>query len=214
MKKEQENRFQKILKILAPFYPRLLPVLEYTNPFELLVATVLSAQCTDAMVNQVTPALFARFPSAKEMAAADLTELETLVHSTGFYRNKAKNIKALSNILIDQFNGKVPQAMEELITLPGVGRKTSGVVLSVFFDEAAIIVDTHFGRVSCRLGFTMSENPLIIEKDIAAILPKKDWTKASHLLNLHGRKYCHARNPECGKCPIKELCKYQQGENC
>jgi endonuclease-3 len=206
MKTDHQARFQTILEILTPFYPNLKPALEYANPFELLVATVLSAQCTDAMVNQVTPALFARFPAAKEMAAADITELETLVHSTGFYRNKAKNIKALSKMLIDQFEGKVPGTMNELITLPGVGRKTAGVVLSVFFDAPAIIVDTHFARVSRRLGFTESENPLVIEKNVAELLPKDDWTKASHLLNQHGRVYCHARNPQCENCPIAKKC--------
>jgi endonuclease-3 len=200
------SRFIQILEILAPFYPNLKPALDYENPFELLVATVLSAQCTDAMVNTVTPALFARFPSPKEMAAAHITELETLVHSTGFYHNKAKNIKALSVMLEDDYHGKVPNTMEHLIKLPGVGRKTAGVVLSVFFKTPAIIVDTHFARVSRRLGFTESENPDIIEKNIADLLPQDLWTKASHLLNQHGRTYCHARKPHCADCPLSGNC--------
>ncbi len=208
MTSPNQARIKKVLEILTPFYPNLKPALAYSNPFELLVATVLSAQCTDAMVNQVTPALFARFPSSKEMADAPLQELEALVHSTGFYRNKAKNIKALSKMLDDDWNGKVPAAMDELIRLPGVGRKTAGVVLSVFFDTPAIIVDTHFGRVSRRLGFTESENPDIIEKNIAELVPQKNWTKASHLLNQHGRTYCHARAPRCKDCPIRKMCPF------
>jgi endonuclease-3 len=212
MNENKLAQFEKVLEILAPLYPNLKPALAYSNPFELLVATVLSAQCTDAMVNQVTPALFARFPSPKEMAEASSNELETLVHSTGFYRNKAKNIKALSKILIDQWQGKVPKTMNDLIQLPGVGRKTAGVVLSVFFDVPAIIVDTHFARVSFRLGFTESKNPDIIEKDIAGILQKKDWTKASHLLNQHGRNYCEARKPKCETCPIRIMCPNSQND--
>jgi endonuclease-3 len=209
MNAEKQDRFLLILEILSPLYPDLKPALDYSSPFELLVATVLSAQCTDAMVNKVTPALFSQFTSSKEMAAAPVEELETLVHSTGFYRNKAKNIKALSKMIEDQWNGKVPENMNDLIQLPGVGRKTAGVVLSVFFDTPAIIVDTHFSRVSRRLGFTKSENPDIIEKDIASLIPKKDWTKASHLLNQHGRMYCYARNPRCEDCPLNEkYCQY------
>ncbi len=205
-----QTRIKQILEILSPLYPNLEPALEYSSPFELLIATVLSAQCTDAMVNKVTPALFARFPSPKEMAEAPIQELEGLIHSTGFYRNKAKNIKTLSMRLEEKWNSCVPETMNDLITLPGVGRKTAGVVLSVFFDTPAIIVDTHFGRVSRRLGFTKSENPGIIEKDIADIIPKEDWTKASHLLNQHGRTFCHAKNPRCTDCPIAEKCPFSQ----
>jgi endonuclease-3 len=208
MHKSEQNRFKEILEILSPIYPNLKPALEYSNPFELLVATVLSAQCTDAMVNHVTPLLFARFPSSKAMAAASLQELETLIHSTGFYRNKAKHIKALSQMLEDEFDGQVPNTMNALIKLPGVGRKTAGVVLSVFFETQAIIVDTHFSRVSRRLGFTKSENPDIIEKDIAESIPQDAWTKTSHLLNQLGRNCCHARNPDCENCPITKMCAF------
>ncbi len=206
MKTPDTARLRKVITILEPLYPNLKPALEYSTPFELLVATVLSAQCTDAMVNQVTPALFARFPSPREMASAGSAELEKLVHSTGFYRNKAKNIKALSRLLEDNWNGTVPGTMEDLLKLPGVGRKTAGVVLSVFFDTPAIIVDTHFARVSRRLGFTSSTNPDIIEKDLAALAPKEDWTRVSHILNQHGRVFCFARNPRCGDCPAARAC--------
>lgn len=206
MHNERQNRLKRIIETLDRLYPKAEPALDYSNPFELLIATVLSAQCTDARVNQVTPALFARFPSSNEMAAAPAEELERLLYSTGFYRNKAKNIKALSKMLAEEWNGKVPETMEELTRLPGVGRKTAGVVLSVFFDTPAIIVDTHFARVSRRLGLTESKNPDIIERDIAKITLKDGQTKVSYLLNQHGRNVCYARNPDCNGCPIKGLC--------
>jgi endonuclease-3 len=194
------------MAVLGPLHPSRVPLLNYKNPFQLLVATVLAAQCTDAAVNVVTPALFSRFPHPAALAEAPLAELEALVHSTGFFRAKARNLKALGAMLRDRHNGKMPGTMEELTALPGVGRKTASVLLSVFFDTPAIIVDTHFSRVTRRLGFTQSDKPLQIEKDIAAIAPREEWIAVSHVLNRHGRDLCHARKPECESCPVGKLC--------
>jgi endonuclease-3 len=202
----RKDRLAKIMAILGPLYPAHKPLLDYQNPFQLLVATVLAAQCTDAAVNMVTPALFARFPDPAALAEAPLAELETLIHSTGFFRAKAHNINALSAQLRDRHGGEVPQTMEDLTVLPGVGRKTGGVVLSTFFGVPAIIVDTHFSRVTRRLDFTRSERPELIERDIAAIAPPDEWTAVSHVLNRHGRSCCHSRKPSCGECPVSGLC--------
>jgi endonuclease-3 len=204
--KGRKDRLAKIMAILGPLYPDHKPLLDYRNPFQLLVATVLAAQCTDAAVNLVTPALFARFPGPAALAEAPLAELETLIHSTGFFRAKAHNIKALSAQIRDSHGGEVPQTMEALTALPGVGRKTGGVVLSTFFGVPAIIVDTHFARVTLRLDLTRSERPELIEPDIAAIAPPDEWTAVSHVLNRHGRSCCRARKPSCGECPVNSLC--------
>ncbi len=203
---ERRDRAERVLDILAPAYPDLVPLLDYRSPFELLVATVLSAQCTDAMVNRVTPTLFARFPSPAALAGAPVPELEDIVHPTGFFRAKARNLIALSAILVERFGGEVPRTMEELVTLPGVGRKTAGVVLSACFGRSAIIVDTHFGRVCRRLAFARAEDPERLEREIAELLPRARWTEASHVLNRHGRDYCKARAPRCGDCPVAALC--------
>ncbi|QQO08371.1 endonuclease III [Breznakiella homolactica] len=204
--KQKGKRLEKIITVLQPLYPRLKPMLHYKTPFQLLVATVLAAQCTDAMVNTVTPALFSRYPDPKALSEAPLDDLETIIHSTGFYRAKSRNIKTLSAILTADYSGEVPRTMDELTRLPGVGRKTAGVVLSAFFDVPAIIVDTHFMRVTRRMGFTDSDNPAHIEKDIAAAAPESQWTAISHILNQHGRAVCHARKPECGVCTAEYLC--------
>ncbi len=203
---ERAERALVILRTLSPSYPDLVPMLHFRSPFELLVATVLSAQCTDAMVNRVTPSLFARFPSPAALAEAPLPELEDIVHPTGFFRAKARNLKALSRLLVERFGGEVPRTMEELVTLPGVGRKTAGVVLSACFGESAIIVDTHFGRVCRRLELARAEEPARLEREIAELLPRERWTEASHVLNRHGRDYCKARSPLCGGCPVAAFC--------
>jgi endonuclease III len=203
---ERRKRAVRVLSTLAPYYPELRPMLDFESPFSLLVATVLSAQCTDAMVNRVTPVLFAAFRGPAELAAAPLERLEEIIHSTGFFHAKARNLVALSRIIEDRFEGEVPRTMDDLLTLPGVGRKTAGVVLSACFGESAIIVDTHFGRVSRRLGFARSEDPEHLEKEIADLLSKEKWTAASHILNQHGREFCKARLPRCADCPVADLC--------
>lgn len=200
------DRARIVIERLRPLHPDFRPLLEYTSPFTLLVATVLSAQCTDAMVNRVTPALFARFPGPPDVAGAHIEDLEGLIRPTGFYHSKARNLIELSRTLIEKHGGEVPRTMEELTALRGVGRKTAGVVLSVCFGLPAIIVDTHFGRVARRLGFTASEDPATIERDIAEFLPMEDWTAFSHILNRHGRNPCLARSPRCAACPLRDIC--------
>jgi endonuclease-3 len=203
---EAKTRLDGIMAALGPLYPDRKPLLDYTSPFQLLIATVLAAQCTDAAVNLATPALFARFPCPAALAEAPLPDIETLIHSTGFFRTKARNVKALSRHLQDRYGGEVPQTMEELTALPGVGRKTAGVVLSACFGVPAIIVDTHFSRVTRRLGFTKSDRPEAIERDLRAAAPKEQWTAVSHVLNRHGRFCCHARKPVCGTCAVTNQC--------
>ncbi len=181
-------------------------MLDFKTPFQLLIATVLSAQCTDAMVNRTTVRLFHRFPDPAAMAQAALDELETLIHSTGFYKVKAKNIQSISGMLLERHGGVVPDRMEDLLRLPGVGRKTAGVVLSLCHGQAAIIVDTHFGRVVRRLGLSDEEDPARLERDIAAVLPRSRWTEASNILNRHGRAVCSSRRPACRDCSVSGLC--------
>jgi len=206
MEKPGKDHLSKIMIILGPLFPDRRPMLHYESPFQLLVATVLAAQCSDFAVNKVTPELFSHFPDSASMAQAPLGELETIVHSLGFFRAKAHNIKALSRQLTEGHGGKVPATMGELTALPGVGRKTASVVLSVCYGEPAIIVDTHFSRVTRRLGLTHSERPEEIEKNIAAISAPGEWIAISSVLNRFGRAVCHARKPECGTCPIGTLC--------
>ena len=181
--------------------------LAHENPFQLLVATILSAQCTDERVNQVTPALFARFPTPQAMAAADRQELEALIRSTGFFRNKAKSIQGASARICQRFGGEVPQAMDDLVSLPGVARKTANVVRGVCFGLAdGIVVDTHVKRLSQRLGLTDQKTPPKIEKDLMALIPREDWIDIAHLLIFHGRRVCSARKPDCAACTLTELC--------
>ena len=206
MTKPNRNNPQKIMAVLGPMYPERKPFLNFENPFQLLVATVLSAQCMDTTVNTVTPELFRRFPDPAALADAPLGEVEQLIRSVTFFRAKAHNIKALSRMIAERHGGEVPATMEALTAMPGVGRKTGGTVLSLVFGQPAIIVDTHFSRVSRRLGLTASEKPEEIEKDIAAIAPKEEWTELSNVLNRFGRAVCHARRPECDKCPVTEFC--------
>jgi len=171
-----------------------------------LVATVLSAQCTDKRVNQTTPALFKKYKSIKKMAKADLTDIERLVKSTGFFRAKAKNIKLLSEKIMNDFDGQVPERLEDLITLPGVGRKTANVVLGHAFNTPGITVDTHFGRLSRRFGWSKSNDPVKVEFEVGDLIPQKEWTNLSQRLIWHGRRVCHSRKPACGACSLSKLC--------
>lgn len=203
----KKQRALEILVRLKRLYPDAPCTLNYETPVQLLVATMLSAQCTDARVNQVTPALFSRFPDVKALAKADLTELENLVRSTGFYRNKAKNIQATCRILLQEFGSQVPPSMEQLLTLPGVARKTANVVLAHAFGiHSGVTVDTHVKRLSYRLGLTEHTDPIQIERDLIRLLPSEDWENFSIRLIYHGRAICKARNPACQACLIADLC--------
>lgn len=202
-----EIRALEILERLKRLYPNATCSLDYETPVQLLVATILSAQCTDERVNKVTPELFRRFPDAASMASADLAELEELVRSTGFYRNKAKNIQGACRKIVTDFGGQVPQTMEELLTLPGVARKTGNVVLAHAFGiNAGVTVDTHVKRLSQRLGLTTHTEPVQIERDLMKLLPQPDWENWSIRLIYHGRAVCNARNPACDRCQLVDLC--------
>jgi endonuclease-3 len=203
---QEGKRLAKIMAVLGPLYPDHRPLLDYGSPFQLLAATVLAAQCTDAAVNMVTPELFRRYPDPAALASSSLGELEKIIHSTGFFRTKARNIKTFSRLLLDRHAGEVPRTMEELTALPGVGRKTASVVLSVCFGFPAIIVDTHFSRVCRRMGFSSGKGPVQIERDMAALAPEREWTALSHVFNRFGRDTCHARKPVCGECPVARFC--------
>ena len=208
------RRARKINRILAETYPDARCELDFETPFELLVAVVLSAQCTDVRVNMTTPAVFARYDNPEDMAAADPAQLEELIKPTGFYRNKAKSLLGLSAALRDQYDGEVPRTLDELVKLPGVGRKTANVVLGNAVDPKTgkpfgvpgITVDTHFGRLSRRMGWTREEDPVKVEHEVGALFPKEEWTMLSHRLIFHGRRVCHARRPACGACPVAALC--------
>ncbi len=197
---------RSIYRILSKAYPDVHCELDFKNPLQLLVATVLSAQCTDKRVNQVTPALFRRYRTAKDFAYADLLDIEELIHSTGFFRAKARNIKGLAIKIESEFNGKVPRTLDELVTLPGVGRKTANVVLGHAFDTPGITVDTHFGRLSRRFHWSHSMDPVKVEHDVAALIPQKEWTNLSQRMIWHGRRICHSRKPACGACPLAKIC--------
>jgi endonuclease III len=200
------RRARQMNRILADSYPDAHAELNFQTPFQLLIATVLSAQTTDKRVNMTTPALFARYPSADDMAAANPDELEEMLKPTGFYRNKAKAIIGLSAAIRDTFGGKVPNRLDELDSLPGVGRKTANVVLGNAFGVPGITVDTHFQRLARRFGWTTQTDPDKIEREVGALFPKSDWTLLSHHLIWHGRRVCHARRPACGACPVAVLC--------
>jgi endonuclease-3 len=203
---DKKVRAKAIYRILSKNYPNVRCELDYKNPYQLLVATVLSAQCTDKRVNQTTPALFKKYNSIKKMAAADLKDLQRLVKSTGFYRAKAKNIKMLSHKILTDFNGKVPSDIEDLVTLPGVGRKTANVVLGHGFNIPGITVDTHFGRLSRRFGWSDKKDPVKVEFEVGKLIPEKEWTNLSQRLIWHGRRVCHSRKPACGACVLAKLC--------
>ncbi|MFF2014205.1 endonuclease III [Streptomyces sp. NPDC058195] len=207
------RRARRINRELAELYPYAHPELDFRNPFELLVATVLSAQTTDLRVNQTTPALFAAYPTPEDMAAAVPEEMEELIRPTGFFRAKTKSLIGLSVALRDRFGGEVPGRLDDLVTLPGVGRKTANVVLGNAFGVPGITVDTHFGRLVRRWRWTEQEDPEKVEAEIATIFPKSEWTMLSHRVVFHGRRICHSRNPACGACPIAPLCPaYGEGE--
>lgn len=199
-------RTLRIVGLLARSYPDAACALQHRSPFELLVATILSAQCTDKKVNQVTPALFARFPTPKAMAAADPAELERLIQPTGFFRQKTKSILSASQDLVAQFGGRVPGSLEALVTLHGVGRKTANVVLGSAFDVPGLTVDTHMIRINRRLGLTRQTDPEKIERDLMQLVPKTEWTPYSHRVIHHGRVCCDARRPRCEACPLREEC--------
>jgi len=200
------RRARKINRALAIAYPEATTELDFTTAFELLVATVLSAQTTDKRVNLVTPALFARFPDARALAGAERSEVEAIVQPTGFFRAKTESLLTLSQALCERFGGEVPGRLEDLVTLPGVGRKTANVVLGNAFGRPGITVDTHFGRLSRRFGWTEQSDPVKVEHEVGALFPKRDWTQLSHHLIWHGRRCCHARKPACGACPVAQWC--------
>ena len=207
MKTSKKQKALKIITILKELYPDATCSLTYDSPVQLLVATILSAQCTDERVNKVTPELFARFPDAIALANADRETLETLIRSTGFYRNKAKNIQGACQKIVKDFNSKVPQTMEELLLLSGVARKTANVVLAHAFGiNAGVTVDTHVKRLSQRLGLTKATDPVKIEKDLMPLLPQKDWENFSIRIIYHGRQICKARKPNCQDCQLAFLC--------
>ena len=203
---QSKKQATAIFKALGKRYPNANCELDFENPFQLIVATVLSAQCTDKRVNMVTPPLFKKYPTPKKMASAKILDLEEMIRTTGFFHNKARHLQGLSRKLLTDFDGEVPSTLEELITLPGVGRKTANVVLGHAFGVPGITVDTHFGRLSRRFGWTKSDDPVKVEIDVAALIPQKEWTNLSQRLIWHGRRICHARKPACGACPIINLC--------
>ncbi|HUG70784.1 MAG TPA: endonuclease III [Pirellulaceae bacterium] len=203
----KKTQAAKVVRGLRRDYADAECALVHDTPFQLLVATVLSAQCTDARVNVVTKQLFAKYPTAKDLAAVPVQQIEKLVQSTGFYRNKAKNLKALAERLVREFDGEVPPDLEILIQLPGVGRKTANVVLGTAFGiPTGVVVDTHVGRISKRLGLTDSTDAVKIEQDLMKLLPRKEWIDYSHRLIHHGRRVCKARNPRCEECGFKTIC--------
>jgi endonuclease-3 len=198
---------KKLIAALAKAYPEALCALHHESPFQLLVATILSAQCTDARVNLVTPELFRRYPDPEQLAAAKLADVEAIIRSTGFYHAKAVNLIGMANGVMNQFGGELPQTLEELITLPGVGRKTANVLLGTAFGQASgVVVDTHVKRLSRLLGLTTAASPEQIERDLIALLPRKEWVNFSHRLIHHGRQICIARRPRCTECPLLKLC--------
>jgi endonuclease III len=205
----KKERTLKIIKILKELYPQSRTALKFKTPLEILVATILSAQCTDKKVNELTPRLFKKYQSAADFAKADRKELEEEIRSTGFYRNKAKNIQAAADKIVKDFSGKVPSSMEELVTLPGVARKTANIVLSSAYNKAeGIAVDTHVRRLAGRLGLSEEKNPDKIEKDLMALIPEKEWLHFNYMMVDHGRKICQAKKPLCELCRLNQLCPF------
>lgn len=203
---EQKKRAALVLRRLRRAYPDAACELVYASPLELAIAAILSAQCTDQRVNMVTPPLFRRYRTAADWAAASQAELEAAIRSTGFFRNKARNIRALCAELAERFGGRVPNDLDVLVTLPGIGRKTANLLLVSGFNRPGMVVDTHFKRLSQRLGFTRRVDPNHIEFELKALVPEKDWGAWSHTMVFHGRRCCTARNPQCAVCPVRDLC--------
>jgi endonuclease III len=208
IKQSDRKRVKAIMIILSKEIPDSKIALKFSNPFELLIATILSAQCTDIKVNQVTVDLFKKYHSPKDYAESDLTKLEGEIRPTGFYRNKAKSIQKCCQDLVKRFGGEVPKTIEDLLTLPGVGRKTANVILGNAFGIPGVVVDTHVHRVSRRIGLTKNDDPVKIEFDLMEIIPKEEWTHFSNLLVWHGRKTCMAKKPLCETCAIRKWCDY------
>lgn len=207
------RRARRMYRALASRYPDAHCELDFTDPFQLLVATVLSAQTTDVRVNSVTPQLFARYPTPADLAGAEREELEAIIQPTGFFRAKAESLLKLSAAIVERFDGEVPGRLADLVTLPGVGRKTANVVLGNAFGVPGITVDTHFGRLVRRFGWTGEEDPVKVEHAVGALFPPRDWTQLSHTLIFHGRRTCHSRRPACGACPVARWCpSYGTGE--
>ena len=200
------RRARKINRVLAETYPEARSELDFHDAFELLVVTVLSAQTTDRRVNSISPTLFAAYPDARAMAGADREKIEQIIQPTGFFRAKTESLLKLSQALVERYDGEVPGRLEDLVTLPGVGRKTANVVLGNAFGVPGITVDTHFGRLARRFGWTTETDPVKAEQEVGALFPKSDWTLLSHHLIWHGRRVCHARNPACGACPVARWC--------
>lgn len=206
----KKTRAAEILTLLKKRYPDARVLLNYKTPFELLIATILAAQCTDERVNQVTPSLFSKFGDPEKMSGASAQELEGIIRSTGFFKAKTKSLLGASKVLVEQFNGRVPETIEELVELPGVGRKTANVVLGNCFQKPAIMVDTHVKRVSTRLGLTHKKDPDKIEFDLKEIIPEKDHTLYSRAVTFHGRYTCMARKPRCAECVVESLCPFPE----
>ncbi len=206
--------FDTVLSRLKKEYGEETSALEFSNPYELLIATILAAQCTDKRVNIVTKDLFRLYPDAASQAEADIKDVEDCIRSCGFYRNKAKNIIACAAMLRDEFGGEVPEDMESLTHLPGVGRKTANVVRAFGFGMPAMPVDTHVGRVARRLGFSESDNPDVVERDLCSVIPEKDWSDAHHWLIWHGRRVCSSQRPKCADCLLNDICVYYKKNDC
>jgi endonuclease III len=200
------RRARKINRVLAEAYPDAHCELDFASPYQLLVATVLSAQTTDKRVNMTTPTLFAKYPGPAELAVANPEDVAEILRPTGFFNAKTKSVMGLAAVLRDRFNGEVPATLDELVTLPGVGRKTANVVLGNAFGIPGITVDTHFGRLARRFGWTDSDDPVQVEQEVGELIPRKEWAILSHRLIWHGRRICHARKPACGACPVADWC--------
>lgn len=205
---DKREKARAVLDILEREFPDARTALDHTNPLELLVATILSAQATDKLINKVTPALFKKYPTAAAYAKAELSALERDIGSVNFFRNKAKNLKACCERIASVHGGRVPDTLDELVKLPGVGRKTANIVLGNAFGKPALAVDTHVKRVAGRLGLASSDDPDKIEEELIAVIPEKRWTQTTHLFIFHGRKTCKARGPKCGECPVQPYCVY------
>ncbi|MBO5513406.1 MAG: endonuclease III [Mogibacterium sp.] len=206
----KRNEIPLVMDALEKMHPEAACALDFRTHFQLLVAVMLSAQTTDVSVNKVTPVLFEKYPTAEAMSEADTLDVQEIIRTIGLYKNKAKNVVALSKMLVSEYGGKVPGDYSELVKLPGVGRKTANVVLAEGFGEARIAVDTHVFRVSNRIGLTEGKDPVDVEEQLMKRLPKDQWTRAHHLIIFHGRKVCHARKPDCEGCDIKDICLYNK----